>query len=113
MPQEAAEKAAGPSHSPTASKRTRTEWIRFVGYWIATLLVAQENVAGSLWLWLKLEYVRANLVHLGYRLTSRESSAFAAPRCGRPTRPRLWTLKEWAYAGMFFNYSAAVFRTCR
>jgi len=84
----------GGGPEPTARrlpKRTRTEWIRFVGYWIATLLVAQENVAGSLWLWLKLEYVRANLVHLGYPPYFERIIGFlAAPRCGRPTRPRLW-----------------------
>src|SRR5262249_45828393 len=44
--------------SPTFDQR-RTYRIRTVAYWILTLLVTYEMVAGSLWVLLQLEYPRA------------------------------------------------------
>jgi len=91
------------------SDRDRAYRIRIVAYWIFTLLVAYEMVAGALWALLQLEYPRANLTHLGYPhylLTILGAwdvlgaVALLVPRFGR--------LKEWAYAGAFFNYSGAV-----
>jgi hypothetical protein len=110
MPERAAATVAGPSHGATASRRTRTERFRLVAYWLATLLVAQENAAGWLWGWLKLEYVRANLVHLGYPPYFESIVGFwQGPGAVALLVPGFGRLKEWAYAGMFFNYSAAVF----
>jgi hypothetical protein len=108
------EVTARPSDRPTATRRSRAEWIRLVAYWIVTILVAQENVAGAMWFWVKLEYIQANLRHLGYppyfdgivgfwQLLG--AAALIAPGLGR--------LKEWAYAGAFFNYSSAVYSHVR
>lgn len=80
-----------------------------IAYWVTTLIVVQENLAGAIWGALQLEYLTANLKHLGYpdyfqyivglwQLLA--ALALIAPRTGR--------LKEWAYAGVFFNYSSAV-----
>jgi hypothetical protein len=82
---------------------------RAIAYWITTVIVAQENLAGAIWGVLHLEYLTANLKHLGYpdyfqyivgfwQLLA--ALALIAPRTG--------LLKEWAYAGVFFNYSSAV-----
>ena len=110
MPEAAAKNVERPSHSPTASRRTRSEWMRLVAYWITTVLVAHENAAGSLWGWLKLEYVRANLVHLGYPPYFESIVGFwQLPGAVALLVPGFGRLKEWAYAGMLFNYSAAVF----
>src|SRR5262245_27196527 len=110
MSAQAAAGAAAPRERPITSGRTPAQWTRLALYWIATLLVAQENVAGSLWGWLKLEYLTANLRHLGYPLyvgnvigfwQLAAAVALLVPGFGR--------LKEWAYAGAFFNYSGAVY----
>ncbi len=107
---QAAANAAGTSERPAASRRTPAEWTRLVAYWITTVLVAQENVAGSMWVWLKLEYLNANLRHLGYPPYFDTIIGFwQFPGAVALLIPRFGRLKEWAYAGVFFNYSSAVF----
>src|SRR5438105_5018943 len=82
---------------------------RIVAYWVTTVILVQENLAGAIWGALHLEYITANLKHLGYpdyfqyivglwQLLA--ALALIAPRAG--------LLKEWAYVGGFFNYSSAV-----
>jgi hypothetical protein len=88
---------------------SRTYWIRTVAYWIATLLVAQEMVAGSIWALHHLEYVNANLRHLGYPTYVQSILGFWAFPCAVTLLvPRFGRLKEWAYAGAVFDYSGAV-----
>jgi hypothetical protein len=100
----------GKSDRPVALKRTPAGWARLVGYWLTTVLVAQENVAGSMWGWLKLEYVSSNLRHLGYPPYFETIVGFwQLPGAVALLVPRFGRLKEWAYAGVFFNYSSAVF----
>jgi len=80
-----------------------------IAYWIATMLLAAENVLGGIWDLARVPLVRTDVVELGfpvYVLTILGiwkllgALAILVPRFPR--------LKEWAYAGMFFNYSGAV-----
>jgi hypothetical protein len=91
------------------TERDRTYRIRIAAYWITTLLVAQEMVAGSIWGALRLEYVTANLTHLGYPLYLLDILGIGDFLCAVALLvPGFGRLKEWAYAGAFFNYSGAV-----
>jgi len=89
--------------------RGRSYRIRSIAYWMSTIVVTGEMVAGSLWALLQIEFNRVQLQHLGYppyldlilgpwKLAG--AAAVIAPRFPR--------LKEWAYAGFFFNFSGAV-----
>lgn len=83
--------------------------IRLITYWILTLLVVFENVAGFVWTILHIEYLRVMLAHLGYpqylmNILGPWQLACAAALIA----PRFPLVKEWAYAGAFFNYSSAV-----
>ncbi len=87
-----------------ASSRGRT-----IAYWVTTVLVAAESVLGGVWDILQLPYVRADIASLGY-------PAYVLVIIGvwkllgtvAVLVPRFPRLKEWAYAGMFFNYTGAV-----
>ena len=94
--------------NPNSMPRTRAAWIRAIAYWAFTIPVAFEMAAGGLWDLLRIEYVRVVLAHLGYPLyllyiigTPRIPCAFVL------LLPRFRRLKEWAYAGAFFNYAGA------
>jgi len=81
---------------------------RLVAYWIATLLIASEMALGGVWDLARIHYVRIIMDHLGYPLYTLTILGFwkIAGACAIVT-PRFTRLKEWAYAGMFFNYSGA------
>ncbi|HEX4809629.1 MAG TPA: DoxX family protein [Bryobacteraceae bacterium] len=86
----------------------RADRIRTITYWTFTIPVAFENAAGSMWVFLRLEYLRVMLAHLGYPqyfmyILGPWQLACAAALLA----PRLPRVKEWAYAGAFFNYSSA------
>jgi hypothetical protein len=83
--------------------------IRLVAYWIFTLLVVFENAAGFVWAFLHIEYLRVMLAHLGFpqyfmNILSPWQLACAAALIA----PGVPLVKEWAYAGAFFNYSSAI-----
>ena len=81
---------------------------RVAAYWMLTLIVAWEMVAGSLWDLLRIEYVRVVFAHLGYPLYLLWIlGIWKLPGAVVLLLPRLPRLKEWAYAGAFFNYSGA------
>lgn len=91
-----------------AAPQGGTAWARTIVYWVLTLFVAYEMAAGGLWDLLRIEYVRVILTHLGYPLyllyiigTPRIPCALAL------LAPRFPRLKEWAYAGAFFDYAGA------
>jgi hypothetical protein len=105
------------------SQSSRFPRWRISGYWIATILVAFENSAGAMWVFLPLiphfnhtnaamvfvEYLRTMLAHLGYPpyfkyILGPWQFACAAALLA----PRLPRVKEWAYIGAFFNYSSAL-----
>ncbi len=86
----------------------RADRVRRIAYWTLTLPVAFENAAGSMWVFLRLEYLRVMLAHLGYPwyfmyILGPWQLACAAALLA----PRFPRVKEWAYAGAFFNYSSA------
>ena len=86
----------------------RTAWVRAIGYWLFTILVAFEMAAGALWDLLSIEYVRAVLTHLGYPLyVLYILGVWRIPCALVLLLPRLPRLKEWAYAGAIFNYTGA------
>ncbi len=86
----------------------RADRIRTIAYWTFTLPVAFENAAGSMWVFLRLEYLRVMLAHLGYPQYFRYILGPWQLACAAALlAPRLPRVKEWAYAGAFFNYSSA------
>ena len=109
------EPAPGVTEEPRAQHRNPNDYrvaissrARVVAYWIFTLIVAWEMVAGSLWDLLRIEYVRVVLTHLGYPLYLLMILGAWKLTCAVVLLlPRFPRLKEWAYAGAFFNYSGA------
>jgi len=90
-----------------------TYWIssgkmRILGYWIVTLLVVFENAAGFVWAALHIEYLHVMLTHLGYPQYFMNIIGVWQLACAATLiAPRFPVVKEWAYAGAFFNYSSA------
>src|SRR5215472_4093644 len=81
---------------------------RTITYWTFTTIVAYEMVAGSMWDLLRIEYVRAMLAHLGYPMYLLTILGVWKLPCGVVLMlPGFLRLKEWAYAGAFFNYTGA------
>jgi DoxX-like family len=94
-------------NSPIACA-SKSRW-RIVAYWGTTSVVAYEMVAGSMWDLLRIEYVRVMLAHLGYPLYLLFIlGVWKLPCAVVLLVPRFPRLKEWAYAGAFFNYTGAV-----
>jgi hypothetical protein len=92
----------------TGPSRSRASWLRTLVYWVATGIVAWEMLSGSLWDLLRIEYVRVVFEHLNYPLYVLTILAIWKIPCGVVLLvPRFPRLKEWAYAGAFFNYSGA------
>src|SRR5499426_1272859 len=90
---------------------SRSRWyrIRTITYWTFTVLLVFELVAGSLWNLLQIEWVRVQLNHLGYPLyIAYILGAWKIGGAAAIIAPRFPRLKEWAYAGSFFDFSGAV-----
>lgn len=91
-----------------SSPRSRMDWIRIVTYWVSTVIVAYEMAAGGIWDLLRIEYVRVVLAHLGYPMyLLTVIGVWKIPCAFVLLVPRFLRLKEWAYAGAFFNYTGA------
>lgn len=81
---------------------------RLVAYWLVTTLIALEMIVGGVWDLARIHYVRAIMDHLGYPLYMLSILGFwKIAGALAIVIPRFTRLKEWAYAGMFFNYSGA------
>jgi hypothetical protein len=95
---------------------------RLIAYWLFTLPIAFENAAGAMWVFSQFipginqtraasvfaEYLRVMLGHLGYPLYFQYLLGPWQLACAAALlAPGLPRVKEWAYAGAFFNYSAA------
>jgi len=91
-------------HAPSYWNRVRT-----ITYWTFTAIVVFELVAGSVWNLKQIEWVRLQLSHLGYPVYFAYISGVwqigGAAAIIAPGFPRL---KDWAYAGAFFQWSGAV-----
>jgi hypothetical protein len=92
----------------TAMLLSLATW-RLIAYWTFTLFIAYENLAGSIWSFLRIEYVRLDLIHLGYPLYFLDIQG-PGQLCIAVAvlAPRLPVAKEWAYAGACLNYLAAL-----
>jgi len=96
------------SRSEDAVPEGRGALVRSVAYWVLTLVITFELAAGALWDLLHIEYVRVVLAHLGYPMYLLIIlGVWRIPGALAILVPRFPRLKEWAYAGAFFNYSGA------
>jgi hypothetical protein len=83
--------------------------IKTIAFWATTFIVVFELVAGSVWTLLQIEWNRLQLNHLGYPLYFNYiSGAWQMGAAAAIIAPRFPRLKEWAYAGSFFQWSGAV-----
>jgi uncharacterized membrane protein YphA (DoxX/SURF4 family) len=82
---------------------------RLILYWFTTALIAAESAVGGVWDILQIQYVRSIIEHLGYPpyilIILGIWKLLGTVAILLPSFPRL---KEWAYAGMFFNYMGAI-----
>jgi uncharacterized membrane protein YphA (DoxX/SURF4 family) len=82
---------------------------RAIAYWVATALVAAELAVGGAWDILRMPAVRGVITHLGYPgyflviLGTWKLAGAAALLV-----PRFPRVKEWAYAGAFFECTGGV-----
>ncbi len=82
--------------------------LRIIFYWITTAIVAWELALGGAWDLLRIPYVRTVMAHLGYPTYFLVIlGAWKLPGAVTLLAPKLPRLKEWAYAGAFFNYTGA------
>jgi DoxX-like family len=79
-----------------------------IAYWLTTTLVAAELALGGVWDVLRILYVRSVIEHLGYPSYFLVIiGAWKVPGALALVVPRFPWLKEWAYAGLVFNYTGA------
>lgn len=91
--------------------RSRWNWSRnrTIAYWATTVLLALELTAGSVWNLSQIEWVHIQLNHLGYPpYFSYILGAWQIGGAAAIIAPGFRRLKEWAYAGAFFEFSGAV-----
>ena len=82
--------------------------IKRAGYWVATAAVALAMIAGGMADFLLLEPVRESMDHLGYPHYFARILGFWKVLGGIAiVAPGFRRLKEWAYAGIFFDLSGA------
>ena len=87
----------------TTESRAKT-----IGYWAATALAALAFASGGAFDLARGEQVRGIMSHLGYPLYfAALIGAWKVLGALAILAPRLPRLKEWAYAGMFFDLSGA------
>jgi uncharacterized membrane protein YphA (DoxX/SURF4 family) len=83
---------------------------RLIAFWIVTILVVQENVSGFFWALFHLEYISANLAHLGYPPYFLNVVGTGQLLCALAIlAPGFERAKEWGYAGALLNYGAAAY----
>jgi hypothetical protein len=91
-----------------AQPQGRWALMRSILYWFFTVVVVFELAAGALWDLLRIEFVRVVLTHLGYPLYLLIIlGVWRIPGALALLVPRFPRLKEWAYAGAFFDYTGA------
>ena len=82
--------------------------VKKLGYWIATVLVAFVMVGGGVADFLLIEPVRETMDHLGYpHYFARILGAWKVLGGIAIVVPGLARLKQWAYAGIFFDLTGA------
>ncbi|MGW4797843.1 DoxX family protein [Nonomuraea sp. NPDC004297] len=96
---------------PPTGARSGWTWsrIRPIAFWATTFVIVFELTAGSVWNLLPIEWVEAQLRHLGYpHYFAYVLAVWQAAAAIAIIAPRLPLIKEWAYAGAFFLWSTAV-----
>jgi len=92
----------------TASAAAASSRSRTIAYWVPTVLLAAESLTGGVWDVLRIPYVRGVIEHRGYPdyflVILGVWKLLGAVALLAPGFPRL---KEWAYAGLVFNYTGA------
>lgn len=106
-------KTLGPASGEESATVARSRWNwsqpRTITYWTFTVLLVFELVAGSVWNLMQIEWVHIQLNHLGYPLYfSRILGVWQIGGAAVIIAPRFPRIKEWAYAGAFFEFSGAV-----
>jgi uncharacterized membrane protein YphA (DoxX/SURF4 family) len=82
---------------------------RSIAYWVTTVLVAAELAVGGVWDIMRIPYVRTVIEHLGYPSYFLVIlGLWKVPGAAALLVPRFPRLKEWVYAGAFFNYTGAL-----
>ena len=82
---------------------------RAVFYWAATILLEMELIIGGVLNLMRADYAVATVTQLGYPIYILSIlGAWKILGGIAILAPRLPRLKEWAYAGVFFNLSGAI-----
>ncbi len=93
----------------TGEKPTGWNRLRPIAFWFATVVILLELVAGAAWNLLTIDWVEAQLDHLGYPdYVAYVLGATHVAAAVAITVPGFPLLKEWAYAGIFFTWTSAV-----
>ena len=89
--------------------RSGWDWARTIIFWTLTVSLVFELVAGSVWNLKQIEWVHVQLNHLGYPLYfSYILGLWQIGGAAAIIAPRFPRVKEWAYAGSFFEFSGGV-----
>ncbi|MGW3368594.1 DoxX family protein [Streptosporangium canum] len=95
----------------TTVARSGWNWsrIRPIAFWATTFVIVFELTAGSVWNLVPIEWVEAQLRHLGYpHYFAYVLGVWQAGAAIAIIAPGLPLIKEWAYVGAFFLWSSAV-----
>ncbi len=86
-----------------------TPRFRIIAYWVATALVVSELALGGVWDILHVPQVRTLIERLGYpQYFLTILGIWKLLGAAALLMPRFPRLKEWAYAGVFFDLTGAV-----
>jgi hypothetical protein len=93
---------------PATFARTGRSRIRLIVFWATTFAIVAELVAGSVWNLVPIDWVEAQLRHLGYPgFFAYILGAWQVAAAVAIIVPGFPLIKEWAYVGGFFLWSGA------
>ena len=82
--------------------------LKLAAYWLTTVIVAGEMLAGGVWDLTRNDFVSGVMTHLGYPLyVLTLIGIWKIPGAIVLLAPKTPRLKEWAVAGCVFNYVGA------
>lgn len=91
-----------------ADSSTRPLRSRTIAYWVSTVVLGAEGIVGGMLALVRLPAYTATIQHLGYPAYLMTILGVWYMLAGLTVLlPRLPRLKEWAYAGLVFNYTGA------
>jgi uncharacterized membrane protein YphA (DoxX/SURF4 family) len=84
--------------------------VRIIAYWVATAMIVFENGLGSEWDFARISLVRGAFDRLGYPYYLMTiTGVWKILAVAALLVPRFPRAKEWAYAGILFIYTGAIF----